>query len=207
MQILAKRGWEPLVVAPTGVCVSRYEHYTKRATSYAQQFVKYFFTYYLCVTRFRTLSDSFICKTRFGQTVTVRRATAEPNSGLRHLPQVSVGLHDLLLHSTAMNDGLSNLGGSNESTDAQQRTNIELVNPRHPQKSASYCSREDAVRYFEAANRAKDLPADRRVLTGEFFDAVATMAYDDDNTQLAELVSTITSEDVTIGDAKASTDD
>jgi hypothetical protein len=63
------------------------------------------------------------------------------------------------------------------------------------------------VRYFEAANKAKDLPADRRVLTGEFFDAVATMAYDDDNGQLAEFISTITDEDVTIGDTEVSADD
>jgi hypothetical protein len=106
-----------------------------------------------------------------------------------------------------MNDGLSNLGGSNESSDAQQRTNIELVNPRHPDKSASYCDLEDAVRYFEAANKAKDLPADRRVLTGEFFDAVTTMAYDDDVSQLAQFVATITDQDVTIGDTTVEADD
>lgn len=106
-----------------------------------------------------------------------------------------------------MNDGLSNLGGSDESADAQQRTNVELVNPRHPDKSASYCSREDAVRYFTAVNKAKDLPADRRVLTGEFFDAVNSMAYDSDDEQLAQFVSTITDKDVTIGDTEVSADD
>jgi len=62
-----------------------------------------------------------------------------------------------------------NLGGSTESNTGQQRTNIELENPRHEDKSCNYAdSPEDALAYFEAANAAKNYNEPREKLVGEF---------------------------------------
>lgn len=99
-----------------------------------------------------------------------------------------------------MSNELSNFGGSNESSSTQSRTNIEFENPAHPEQSVAYTSEGDAADYFEAATDAKDWPANRKVLVGEFLTAVQSYHETDSTEDLVEVMELLTGANVELSD-------
>lgn len=95
-----------------------------------------------------------------------------------------------------MNSNLGSLNGSTGSDSSQQRTNIELVNPAHPDKDPSYASYDDALRYFQAGTGAKDWPSDRKVLVGEFLCATETLHEEGDSSDLENFISILLGQEV-----------
>lgn len=106
-----------------------------------------------------------------------------------------------------MNDELANFSSDSSSDSTQQRTNIEFINPTHPEQKATYTDSDSAQAYFDAATAAKDWPSNRLVLIGEFLLATQDLNDEGDSARMAEFVATLTGEEVSIGEVTSGEDD
>lgn len=106
-----------------------------------------------------------------------------------------------------MTDGLANFGKENDTGNTQARTNIELENPRHPDKEPDYAAGNDAEAYFDAAVAALNWEADRRALVGAFLVGVEGLIEDAECQTMGEFLVELTGEDVVIYGEEFTADD
>jgi hypothetical protein len=61
---------------------------------------------------------------------------------------------------------------STEDSSQQKQTHISFGNPDHPQVNATYADEEAQKRHFEAATGLQNTGINRKLIAGEFLDAV-----------------------------------
>jgi hypothetical protein len=81
---------------------------------------------------------------------------------------------------------------STEDNSQQKQTHISFGNPDHPDVSATYADDEAQKRHFEAATGLQNTEVNRKLIAGEFLDAVYKEASGEDPNAIEEFLERLT---------------